>query len=141
MANLCIKTPSSAILVLIFQLLVLRPRPIKDTASNQVYKCPLYWLLIGASFVLMISHLRFIVPSFSVFFLDITNHAIFWEKTFSWLESYLLLLRVKVKFEMRWTQYLERKLSHEWNVTYYCITTKRTLEFAPYSLVRWSVKK
>ena len=27
MANLCIKTPSSAILVLIFQLLVLRPRP------------------------------------------------------------------------------------------------------------------
>ena len=30
MANLCIKTPSSAILVLIFQLLVLRPRPIVD---------------------------------------------------------------------------------------------------------------
>ena len=28
MANLCIKTPSSASLVLIFQLLVLRPRPI-----------------------------------------------------------------------------------------------------------------
>ena len=28
MANLCIKTPSSAIQVLIFQLLVLRPRPI-----------------------------------------------------------------------------------------------------------------
>ena len=27
MANLCIKTPSSAIQVLIFQLLVLRPRP------------------------------------------------------------------------------------------------------------------
>ena len=27
MANLCIKTPSSASLVLIFQLLVLRPRP------------------------------------------------------------------------------------------------------------------
>ena len=27
MANLCIKTPSFAILVLIFQLLVLRPRP------------------------------------------------------------------------------------------------------------------
>ena len=30
MANLCIKTPSSAILVLIFQLLVLRPRPNED---------------------------------------------------------------------------------------------------------------
>ena len=28
MANLCIKTPSSAIQVLIFQFLVLRPRPI-----------------------------------------------------------------------------------------------------------------
>ena len=30
MANLCIKTPSSAIQVLIFQLLVLRPRPNKQ---------------------------------------------------------------------------------------------------------------
>ena len=30
MANLCIKTPSSASLVLIFQLLVLRPRPSVD---------------------------------------------------------------------------------------------------------------
>ena len=30
MANLCIKTPSSAIQVLIFQLLVLRPRPSVD---------------------------------------------------------------------------------------------------------------
>ena len=30
MANLCIKTPSSASLVLIFQLLVLRPRPSKQ---------------------------------------------------------------------------------------------------------------
>ena len=35
MANLCIKTPSSASLVLIFQLLVLRPRPsVHNTPSN-----------------------------------------------------------------------------------------------------------
>ena len=34
MANLCIKTPSSASLVLIFQLLVLRPRPIAHHLKN-----------------------------------------------------------------------------------------------------------
>ena len=34
MANLCIKTPSSASLVLIFQLLVLRPRPIAQYEST-----------------------------------------------------------------------------------------------------------
>ena len=34
MANLCIKTPSSAILVLIFQLLVLRPRPIGHSKTG-----------------------------------------------------------------------------------------------------------
>ena len=34
MANLCIKTPSSAILVLIFQLLVLRPRPSEHWAQH-----------------------------------------------------------------------------------------------------------
>ena len=37
MANLCIKTPSSAIIVLIFQLLVLRPRPTAWEAS--LYLC------------------------------------------------------------------------------------------------------
>ena len=36
MANLCIKTPSSAILVLIFQLLVLRPRPNDQTETNGI---------------------------------------------------------------------------------------------------------
>ena len=36
MANLCIKTPSSAILVLIFQLLVLRPRPIDRSFFGDV---------------------------------------------------------------------------------------------------------
>ena len=34
MANLCIKTPSSATYVLKFQLLVLRPRPNGDGESN-----------------------------------------------------------------------------------------------------------
>ena len=37
MANLCIKTPSSAILVLIFQLLVLRPRPNVDDEAKQSF--------------------------------------------------------------------------------------------------------
>ena len=38
MAHLCIKTPSSAILVLIFQLLVLRPRPIdQQLDQSQVF--------------------------------------------------------------------------------------------------------
>ena len=36
MANLCIKTPSSAILVLIFQLLVLRPRPNLQCILNNI---------------------------------------------------------------------------------------------------------
>ena len=36
MANLCIKTPSSAILVLIFQLLVLRPRPSQHLLTVRV---------------------------------------------------------------------------------------------------------
>ena len=36
MANLCIKTPSSAILVLIFQLLVLRPRPSGQGKRNEL---------------------------------------------------------------------------------------------------------
>ena len=35
MANLCIKTPSSASLVLIFQLLVLRPRPITTFSKRK----------------------------------------------------------------------------------------------------------
>ena len=52
MANLCIKTPSSASLVLIFQLLVLRPRPsegasagdnagdlVLEICSNAIYVC------------------------------------------------------------------------------------------------------
>ena len=38
MANLCIKTPSSAILVLIFQLLVLRPRPSVHPGKPQMQK-------------------------------------------------------------------------------------------------------
>ena len=38
MANLCIKTPSSASLVLIFQLLVLRPRPIAHILSKYFSK-------------------------------------------------------------------------------------------------------
>ena len=42
MANLCIKTPSSASLVLIFQLLVLRPRPSARAVSR---KTPLYFIL------------------------------------------------------------------------------------------------
>ena len=37
MANLCIKTPSSAILVLIIQLLVLRPRPNDDGNDDEHY--------------------------------------------------------------------------------------------------------
>ena len=36
MANLCIKTPNSAIQVLIFQLLVLRPRPSDDDNRSPV---------------------------------------------------------------------------------------------------------
>ena len=36
MVNLCIKTPSSAILVLIFQLLVLRPRPTPHPHHHQL---------------------------------------------------------------------------------------------------------
>ena len=39
MANLCIKTPSSAILVLIFQLLVLRPRPTTHKKTGGSYNC------------------------------------------------------------------------------------------------------
>ena len=42
MANLCIKTPSSAIQVLIFQLLVLRPRP---KAHTHIIETALEWIL------------------------------------------------------------------------------------------------
>ena len=44
MANLCIKTPSSASLVLIFQLLVLRPRPIMQLTWHDV-TFVLLWLV------------------------------------------------------------------------------------------------
>ena len=43
MANLCIKTPSSAILVLIFQLFVLRPRPNGQIVVGVVVPVELRW--------------------------------------------------------------------------------------------------
>ena len=42
MANLCIKTPSSASSVLIFQLLVLRPRPITEPNQREITTKPTF---------------------------------------------------------------------------------------------------
>ena len=57
MANLCIKTPSSAILVLIFQLLVLRPRPSVPLPSSCLQVTSFcYKLQVRSKKVVCISH-------------------------------------------------------------------------------------